>query len=476
MAMLRRLVSRELALSLLIGLTIGVALLALVKLTDRHKAQPRPPAPTHQGTRSFHSLSSTSLIDQAKAELLLTTKSGQWYSTHLGSPGHWTNAWSLLDQAAGGTSPPPPPPPASGLPPLLGTMRLTGSDFSTLAAATKSLLTEAVIGNGATDLNDAQSRPIPLKLIYTLPLGVYAGTNDILGVSQNQAQACGALATTSAGALIKATAYPFYLVQLDNACYQQAFEKHLLAVLQAHPGITGLYYDNVDYDYHNLVGQSVTATQYPDNATWRAKSKAFYAAVNAYFRSRSYYVEGNARAFLAGNAGSNNGSLTNQWWNYLVDASGKSLFSGLAQEFFMESFRYGSGQYTMVDDNVEPWSGWMSNIDTAISLGANFAVAETPRGNLAGDDKIAREARGSMLLRWNGTSPWSVQWRDADALPNDVASYTYNLGGPLGASTIPQAGVSMRLFQSGRVIVNHGLASITQDGHAVASGDAYIGP
>lgn len=106
----RRHVSRELVLSLIISLAIGVALLALVKLTDGPQAQPRP-TPTHQGARSFQSLTTTdTLIDQAKAELLLTTKSGQWYSTHLGSPGHWTNAWNLLALAG---APAPAPPPAS---------------------------------------------------------------------------------------------------------------------------------------------------------------------------------------------------------------------------------------------------------------------------------------------------------------------------------------------------------------------------
>ncbi len=41
----------------------------------------------------------SALIDQAKVELLLTTKSGVWYANHLGTTGHWKNAFALLDQA-----------------------------------------------------------------------------------------------------------------------------------------------------------------------------------------------------------------------------------------------------------------------------------------------------------------------------------------------------------------------------------------
>lgn len=68
--------------------------------------------------RSFHAaLATPSLIEQAKAELLLTNKSGQWYAAHLGSPGHWTNAWNLLTSADTPPPAPPPPPPPSPPPP-----------------------------------------------------------------------------------------------------------------------------------------------------------------------------------------------------------------------------------------------------------------------------------------------------------------------------------------------------------------------
>lgn len=39
------------------------------------------------------------LIEQAKSELLLTTKPGTWWAKNLGTTGHWANAWNLLAQA-----------------------------------------------------------------------------------------------------------------------------------------------------------------------------------------------------------------------------------------------------------------------------------------------------------------------------------------------------------------------------------------
>ncbi len=52
----------------------------------------------------------TALIESAKAELLLTTQTGKWFSTHRTQAGHWLNAFNLLDQAEACAQPPPPPP------------------------------------------------------------------------------------------------------------------------------------------------------------------------------------------------------------------------------------------------------------------------------------------------------------------------------------------------------------------------------
>lgn len=369
-----------------------------------------------------------------------------------------------------------PPSYPAGVVPTFGGMFLTGSDYSALSSTTRNKFAEIIVGNANPDLATAAGDPAPRKLIYTLPMTAGSGSNDIKGVSQNQAAAVGALALDGGGSPIFNASAAGYLPKMDNTAFQDLFCNHMLAVLQANPAMDGLYMDNVDWDYLNLYAAS---PYYTDVNDWHTKSKAFYDRVNQFFQSRGYLIEGNARGVEhGGSVASNHGDITNQWWNYLVYSgafrTGRSMFDILAQEFFMESFRFGSGQYTMIEDAVEPWSGWESTIDTAHGLGADVSMAETPRNNTAGDNMIAREARASLLLKWNGSYE-SVQWRNTTGLPGDSASFLYDVGTPTGAMTQPQTNVYRRAFTNGIVIVNASAGSITQDGHTVASGDAYIG-
>lgn len=371
----------------------------------------------------------------------------------------------------------------AGVLPLFGIMNITGSDYSGISSTTRNKVAVAIIGNGNPDLTTLGGDPAPMKLIYTLPVGVYDLNNDILGVSYNQANSFNAIAKDGGGNRIKASIYDFYLPILDNVDYQNQFASHMLSVLAA-TGLDGLYYDNVDYDWHNIYGAGATTSTYPDEATWRTKQASFYANVNKQIQDAGFVVAGNARAFDNGDSRSNTGELTNIWWDFLTFPSGgayrpgKSYFDLLMVEFYLESFRYGSPtfKYTMTEDGVEAYSTNSSIIAHAHSLGAAFGATQTPRGDTTGDNQIARYSRASCLLNWDTNYYDSIQWRDADDLPGDSTSFLFNVGFPTSSKTTPQANVEKRTFQNGIVILNaNNSGSITQDGHTVPFGDAYIG-
>jgi hypothetical protein len=366
----------------------------------------------------------------------------------------------------------------AGAIPTLGTIRF--NDFAT--TTTRSMWTRIVAGNNASDITAMEASAAPKKYIYVDPLAVVQGS-AVYGVSYEQAQACHALATDSAGNAIHFSQYTGdYLPVLDNACFENTFEQNMLAILQAHPKITGLRYDNVDIDYHNLVG-STAATQYPDNATWRAKSKAFYTNVNQFFQSRGYEIAGNAQAWWSGDSvGTNDGDLTKQWWNYLTFPAtgtfrpGKSLFDALEIEFWQQL--PSSAPWVKLSGTArnypEYWDNWLSLVPLAHSLGAAFVANEQSSGT-SHDDQVARYTRASLLLEWQGGYD-AIFWRrttSSTSLPDDP-SYAYNLGSPLGAKATPQPNVSKRQFERGFVIVNHSYNTITQDGYTISSGDARI--
>jgi hypothetical protein len=361
--------------------------------------------------------------------------------------------------------------------PTLGYMRLTGSDCSTLGSPNQ--WSVGICGNSNADLTFLTSTSAPVKLVYMNPIAAVNNTTYVtFGVTFQEAKANGWLATDVNGNYLRATGYDFYLPLLGNAGFQDRFISNVEGLLALHPGV-GVYYDNVDYDYHNVYG-SANAVQYPTNADYRAALKAFLLRVNQRLQQNGYSVSCNARAYWKSDpAGSDTGSLTKSWWNYLTYPTtngwrpGRSVCDKLQIEYFQQVPHQATpvrvsgvaNNYTM------QWDNWQSLIPLAHSLGATFGATETPDGT-SEDARIARYARASLLLEWGGGYD-DIEWRSSTSLPTDP-SFSYNLGAPAGAATTPQTNVSKRVFEHGFVVVNHSSSTVTQDGYAIASGDARI--
>lgn len=370
----------------------------------------------------------------------------------------------------------------AGVVPTLGALRITGSDYATLGS--KDQWTHVAAGYATSDLDllRSSSHPTPIKLVYMIPIGAMdTGLRVTSGVSKAEAIALGALATQGGGTnYLQATSYPFFMPLMADAGYQNKFCTNLLAILQTFPGINGIWYDNVDMDYHNSYGAGAVPDQYPTLASWQAACKSFYDAVNQFFQSRGYYILGNARGVVQGAGAPNDtGANTTSWWNNLVYSgsfrNGRSMFDCLAVEFWQQTGEAVGVRITGTANNVQQrWDEWQAVAQLASTLGADFQACETPGAiSSAQDDRDARYCRASLLMIWDGGYS-NIQWRSGTAMTGD-ASFIFNLGLPTGAATTPQTNVSRRAFANGIAIVNHSAGSITQDGHTLASRDAYIG-
>ena len=144
-------------------------------------------------------------------------------------------------------------------------------------------------------------------------LAYFAGTdvnvNWSTGVPYSQALANGWLLTGSTGSLLTNTGYPSnYVGDVGSTGYQQAWITNVLAYLGAHPGLDGIFIDDMLYDLKPLAGTE--AAKYPTQQQWAAATLSFAKAVGTALRSHGYYVALNASGYIPGDTNSNDGTNT----------------------------------------------------------------------------------------------------------------------------------------------------------------------
>src|SRR3954463_10405084 len=151
-------------------------------------------------------------------------------------------------------------------------------------------------------------------------LAYFSGTdvnvNWSTGVPYTQALANGWLLSGSPGSLLTNTGYAGnYVGDVGSAGYQQAWISNVLAYLGAHPGLDGVFIDDVLYDLKPLAGTE--APKYPTQQQWAAAMLSFVKAVGNGLRSHGYYVALNASGYVPGDTNSNDGTNTVVWWKEL---------------------------------------------------------------------------------------------------------------------------------------------------------------
>lgn len=343
--------------------------------------------------------------------------------------------------------PPPPPPPVSTVVPGIGLIRYASGNTSTLTNADKYAVLDVSTGNAAF----AASKP-GRSLVYRYSRGAC----DWCGVTVAQAQANNWLLKDSAGNTISDGTYP--LLDVGLPAVQKAWADNTLAFIASYPGLDGVFIDNV------ISSLTTYPPKYPNRDSWDANAVLpFMSAVWARLHPAGVYVATNSADWYLGQE-CNIGTCARTWMAKIAPYA-----DGQMAEDWM--FRNGHTRRIGASwDNY--WNEWQAFVGYVQSLGDDFLPSDSASPL---NTQVAVYGRASFLLDWNGGGGaffYAIDYNSGD--PWDPA-WTVNLGLPTGAKTQPQANVWKRTFERGIVIVNPTGASITQDGHTIASGDAYIG-
>src|SRR4051794_14048248 len=306
------------------------------------------------------------------------------------------------------------------------------------------------------------------SLLAGLPgrsLAYFSGTdvnvNWSTGVPYSQALANGWLLYGSSGSLLTNTGYPGnYVGDVGSAGYQQAWITNVLAYLAAHPGVDGVFIDDVLYDLKPLAGTE--AAKYPTQQQWAAATLSFVKAVGNALRSHGYYVALNASGYVPGSPTSNDGTDTVVWWKQLGP-----YVNGLMNEYYDET---SNGTYqlrTMGSAWYQQWDAWQRLIATAQSMGDDFfGLTKGTAGNTA----AMQYGKASFLLEWNGGGS-AFMYAATDGSDPTNSAWTTSIGQPAAAKQQVGAG-GMRRYAGGVALVTPGAASA----QTFALGGSYVPP
>ena len=298
----------------------------------------------------------------------------------------------------------------------------------------------ALVVVSETDATAAAALP-GRSLVYRS--GTCVPTDYSHGVPYSQALANGWLLKNASGNLIKNQGYGYYIGDVGNSGYQQAFITSALAFLSARPGLDGVFLDDVLRDIGPLTDEY--PAKYPNQAAWAAATVSFISVVGTALRARGYYVLANAVGYTSGNGNSNDGTLDISWWQAL----GPSV-SGLMNESYAQT---AEGSNTLRSSGtaswMQNWDGWQRLIGTAQAMGKDFVGLTY---NARGDTRTMMYGKASFLQEWNGggsafifnptdnSDPWNTAW-------------TTDIGQPAGAKQHIGSGW-MRQYTSGIALVN----------------------
>jgi hypothetical protein len=263
------------------------------------------------------------------------------------------------------------------------------------------------------------------------------------GVTYNQATANGWLLKDASGNLLVNSGYPNnYVGDIGNSAYQTQWVSNVSAFL-ASSGVDGVFIDDIIRDPRPLAG--TYPAKYPTQAAWEAAMVSFVKAVGPALKAKGYYVLINATGYTPGDADSDNGSLTAQFWQEL----GPSV-NGLCTEYWQQT---AEGSYTLrasgTSSWMQNWDGWQRLVSTAQSMGDDFVGLSY---GATGDTRTMMYGAASFLLEWNGSGS-SYMFNPLDNSDPWNPVWTTSIGSPAAAKRRVGAGW-MRRYTAGVALVN----------------------
>jgi Hypothetical glycosyl hydrolase family 15 len=320
---------------------------------------------------------------------------------------------------------------------------LAGVGVSSLGGTLANVAGASGFGVVIGDANDADQ----LAALPGLALAYFSGT-DInthwsTGVSYSEAAANGWLLTDSSGdPLLNKSYADDYIGDVGNSGYQQAWIANVLQFLGAHPGLDGVFIDDVLYDLEPMTGAE--AARYPDQPDWAAAQLSFVAAVGQALKARGYYVLVNASGYIPGEAASDDGGNTVAWWRQLGP-----YVNGLMNENYQQVPDGSDAPRASGPAWTQNWDGWQQLLETAQSMGNDFYGLDYGG---ASDAAAIDYGRASFLLDWNGGGG-AFMYSDPNGSDVADSALTTDIGEPAGVKEQIGAGW-MREYTAGIALVN----------------------
>jgi hypothetical protein len=169
-----------------------------------------------------------------------------------------------------------------------GVIRLAGGNWGTLSNTDK----YSVLLASANNANAAGALP-GRSLMYAC--GTNTESSDSVstacGVSYSDAVANNWILKDASGNYVHYKGTSVVLLDIGNASYQQRFIADIDTDLRTHPGLDGLWIDDVTGSLYN---NTPVSTKYPDNASFRAAMLSFMNAVGPALKAKGWYVAVNA--------------------------------------------------------------------------------------------------------------------------------------------------------------------------------------
>lgn len=260
------------------------------------------------------------------------------------------------------------------------------------------------------------------------------------GIPHSMAAANGWLLKDSSGALLFNKSYPdSHILDVGNPAAQQTWAKNVGDFLAA-TGCKGVFIDDVCADYHMTANG--TSPKY-DQKSWEDAMVGFLAAVGPPLKAAGFDVVLNAGSYIAGNGGSDDGSLTKGFWQRIG-----STCTHLFNEYFhsLHGLSMGSGWN-------QHWDLWQALVPLAQSLGCHFV------GGAASNPAFVY---GSFLLDWDGKFGGCV-W----------GAPQVSVGAPLAAKSAVGS-CWKRAYERATVYVNPTAGSQVADGRTLAPAAAVF--
>jgi hypothetical protein len=263
------------------------------------------------------------------------------------------------------------------------------------------------------------------------------------GVSYSQAVAGDWLLRDLTGAPLKNTQYGAFIADVGSRSYQQRFVDNVTKFVRS-TGVDGIFLDDVVANPYLMTGGTYPA-KYPSQGAWEDAIVSFVTNVGSALKANGVYVLANASKFVPGDAQSDTGEATRDFWQRLTPG-----VSGLMVEFWLQTAADTTQLRGVGARWFENWQGWQGLISFAQRAGVDFFGLGY---GLSSNTRAMRFLRASFLLDWNGRGG-ALIYQTTDRADPYHPAWVKQPGAAVAGKSEPQPGVWLRRFTNAIVVVN----------------------